>query len=99
MDRRAAGNDCDALGLPRLHDPRANVPVGPSRANRPLAGAPGRDPRADPIDPPTELRDPRCLDPRPWLPLHPRPAAAGRPLLPPVPTANPPVCTRVGPSQ
>src|SRR6059036_1144371 len=81
MGRRAAGDGCDALGPPRLHDPRADVLVGPSRADRPGAEAPGGNPRPHALDPPAELWDPGGLAPGPRLPVHAHPSDGGRDLL------------------
>src|SRR5206468_161857 len=64
MGPRAAGGGRDALGPPRLHDPRPDVLVGPPRANRLGADAPRGNPRPHALDPPAELRNPGGLDER-----------------------------------
>src|SRR3989449_903661 len=99
MGRRAAGDGRDALGPSRLHDPRADVLVGPPRADRPGAEAPGGDPRPHALDPRTELRDPSSLDPGPWLPVLPHPSDRGRNLLPAIRPANQLYGTRVAPAE
>src|SRR2546427_3096912 len=99
MDRRAAGDGCDALGPPRLHDPRADLLVGPSRADRPRAEAPGGNPRPHALDPRTELRDPGGLDPGPWLPVLAHPSDRGRNPLPAIRPANQLYGTRVAPAE
>src|SRR5437899_4036742 len=81
MGRRAAGGGRNALGPSRLHDPRADLLVGPPRADRPGAEAPGGNPRPHALDPPAELRNPGGLDPEPWLPVLAHPSDGGRDLL------------------
>src|SRR5436309_10047843 len=81
MGRRAAGGGRNALGPSRLHDPRADLLVGPPRANRAGAEAPGGNPRPHALDPPAELWDPGGLDPGPRLPVHVHPSDGGRDLL------------------
>src|SRR2546428_1451976 len=81
MGRRAAGGGRNALGSSRLHDPRADLLVGPPRADRPGAEAPGGNPRPHALDPPAELWDPGGLDPGPRLPVHAHPSDGGRDLL------------------
>src|SRR5438034_7861037 len=81
MARRAAGRDRPTLGLPRLHDARPDVPLGPTRADRHCAGAPRGDPGPDAIDPAAELRDRAGLDRRTRAALLPRPARRRRDLL------------------
>src|SRR2546428_2845133 len=99
MDRRAAGDGGDALGPSRLHDPRADLLVGPSRADRPRTEAPGGNPRPHALDPPAELRDPGGLDPGPWLPVLAHPSDRGRNLLPAIRPANQLYGTRVAPAE
>src|SRR3989442_4100529 len=99
MDRRAAGDGCDALGPPRLHDPRADLLVGPPCADRPGAEPSGGNPRPHTLDPRTELRDPGGLDPGPWLPVLSHPSDRGRNLLPAVRPADQLYGTRVAPAE
>src|SRR2546422_8628170 len=81
MGRRAAGGGRNALGPSRLHDPRADLLVGPPRADRPGAEAAGGKPRPHALDPPAELRNHGGLDPGPRLPVHAHPSDGGRDLL------------------
>src|SRR2546428_12999691 len=81
MGPRAAGGGRDALGPSRLHDPRPDVLVGPPRANRLGADAPGGNPRPHALDPPTELRNPGGLDPESRLPVLPHISDHGRDLI------------------
>src|SRR3989442_10155496 len=99
MDRRAAGDGGDALGPSRLHDPRADLLVGPPRADRPGAEPSGGNPRPHTLDPRTELRDPGGLDPGPWLPVLSHPSDRGRNLLPAVRPADQLYGTRVAPAE
>src|SRR3989454_8312088 len=99
MDRRAAGDGCDALGPSRLHDPRADLLVGPPRADRPGAEPSGGNPRPHTLDPPAELPDRGGLDPGPWLPVLTHPSDRGRNLLPAVRPADQLYGTRVAPAE
>src|SRR5436309_10858984 len=99
MGRRAAGGGRDALGPSRLHDPRPDVLVGPPRANRLGADAPGGNPCPHALDPPAELRNPGGLDPESRLPVLPHPSDRGRDLLPSVRLADQLDGTRVAPAE
>src|SRR5881398_1902662 len=99
MGPRAAGGGRDALGPSRLHDPRPHVLVGPPRANRLGADAPGGNPCPHALDPPAELRNPGGLDPESRLPVLPHPSDRGRDLLSAVRLADQLDGTRVAPAE
>src|SRR2546426_846480 len=99
MGRRAARDGRGALGPSRLHDPRAHLLVGPARADRPGAEAPGGNPRPHALDPPAELSDPGGLDSGPWLPVLTHPSDRGRNLLPAIRPADQLYGTRVAPAE
>src|SRR5437016_14560310 len=69
------------MGVPRLHDADAHVPLGPARADRPFLGPARGDPRPHAFDPPTELWPPERMDRGPWPALHAHPSRRGRPLF------------------
>src|SRR5947209_15177510 len=65
------------MGVPRLHDADAHVPLGPARADRPLPGPARGDPRPHAFDPPTELWPPERMDRGPWPAVHAHPSRRG----------------------
>src|SRR2546426_217853 len=99
MGPRAAGGGRDALGPSRLHDPRPDVLVGPPRANRVGADAPGGNSGPHALDPPAELRNPGGLDPESRLPVLPHPSDRGRDLVSAVRLADQLDGTRVAPAE
>src|SRR5207302_1114342 len=84
LGRRASGYDRDAVGLPRLHEPDADLSLRPSRPDRALPGPTGGNPRPDAFHPAAELRHVARMDRCPRIHVHAHPSDRGSDLLPAV---------------
>src|SRR2546427_13063086 len=98
MDRRASGDDCDPVGVPRLHDADPHVSLGPARADRPFLRPARGDPRPHAFDPATELWPPERMDRGPWPAVYAHPSRRGRHLFLAVRMAHQFLGSWVGPS-